>query len=116
MRVIGSQDMSTRCSGLVGTPAWVGAGIVAAMLSVAPELRLSGGQFVSSRELRTIVPPLRFAVDGGACEGSQRAHSSTIDGDSRRGQLSAGRLIHEGHELVGKAGHGAADADAADVG
>ena len=31
-------------------------------------------------------------------------------------RLRAGRLVHERHELVGEAGHGAADADAADVG
>ena len=30
--------------------------------------------------------------------------------------LRARRLVHERHELVGEAGHGAADADAADVG
>src|ERR1700684_4436508 len=60
--------------------------------------------------------PLGFLVHGGICEaaeGADHASVGTHDGSRDHG---SGRLIHEGHEFIREARHGAADTDAADVG
>src|ERR1700736_3099103 len=60
--------------------------------------------------------PLGFFVDRVLGYRAQRANSASINSDCGAGHVTTGRFVHEGHELVGEAGHGAADADAADVG
>ena len=62
------------------------------------------------------MPPFRLFVVRVVCELPQATDGSAVHGDGRGGKLRAGRLLHKGHELVGKAGHGATDADAAHVG
>src|SRR5271166_3543515 len=71
---------------------------------------VAGGQF-SPR-----MPPLRFLVDGRLGHGAQRTDCAAISTCHSRGNLRTGRFVHEWHELVREARHGAADADAADVG
>src|SRR5262252_9823897 len=47
---------------------------------------------------------------------TERPDDGAVDAARGRRHSAPRRFVHEGHELVGKAGHGAADADAADVG
>src|SRR5271166_6580734 len=114
MRVIGSQDISTSLRVPVGATR-SGAVTVAidALLSLRQRI---GGGVVSGRQLRTWMPPFRFLVNRCVGEAAQRTDHPAIEADGRGGQLGAGWLVHEGHELVGETGHGAANADAADVG
>src|SRR5277367_2122724 len=61
------------------------------------------------------MPPFRFFVYRGVGEGAQRSNSLAVNADARGGDLRSRRFIHKRHELVRKARHGAADANAADV-
>src|SRR5271156_89098 len=118
MRVIGSQFISTRFFDLLGT-SLVGAVIVLIDRSLCFVLRqwasirswmVAGGQF-SAR-----MTPLWFLVDGGLGHVAQGANGAAVGADGCAGNLCTRRLIHKGHEFVGETGHGAADADAANVG
>ena len=60
--------------------------------------------------------PARLLVDRRHREVAQRPDHGAGRGSDGRRDLSARRLVHEGHELVREAGHRAADADAANVG
>src|SRR6516164_5725476 len=60
--------------------------------------------------------PLWLFVQSALCKGAQRSHHAAIDADLGGRELGAGRLVHERHELVRKARHGATDANAPDVG
>src|SRR3954453_22806712 len=60
--------------------------------------------------------PLRLFVDRIVGDFPQAADELAIFANARRGDTRAGGLIHERHELVREARHGAADADAAHVG
>src|ERR1700733_7667237 len=82
--------------------------------TIVPLLIRSGD--VAGGELISGVPPLRLLIDRVTGDGTQRANSSPIYSYGVRGHVGAGRLVHERHEFIGEAGHGAADADAADVG
>src|SRR5499427_6665399 len=62
------------------------------------------------------MPPLGFPVDGGVGEGAERTDRFSVGADGPGREFCARRLVHEGHELVGEAWHGAADTDAANVG
>ena len=80
-----------------------------------PLVEAHGGR-ISGRQCGPAMAPFGFFVDCVIRYPSQRV-------DARRPRVediveTAGSrgLIHEGHEFVGKAGHRAADADAADVG
>ena len=66
-------------------------------------------------ELSAAVPPLGFFVGGVIGDGAQASNHAAIDSRREGRELGAGRLIHEGHELVREAGHGATDADATHV-
>src|SRR3954466_10583902 len=66
-------------------------------------------------ELGTVVTPLRFLVDGDVGDAAHPPDEGPIGLDDHAGETATGWLVHEGHELVREAGHGAADADAADV-
>src|SRR4051794_33103008 len=71
---------------------------------------------VAGGQLTAAVPPLRLPVDRIVGDGAEATDHPAVHANDRRRQDAAGRLVHEGHELVGEAGHGAGDADAADVG
>src|SRR4051794_20746891 len=62
--------------------------------------------------------PLRLRIHGRLRVLAELADGAAVGGDGLGGEFGAGRLVEEGrlHELVGEAGHRAADADAADVG
>src|ERR1044071_2658854 len=111
MRVIGSHAMSTRDS--VPWPA-ARCGCVTVMGSASlvgsPGALRAGGQFAAA------LTPLGLAVERVSRDLAEAAHRVAVGRDRGRGELAAGRLVHERHELVGEAGHRAADADAADVG
>src|SRR5271170_7708513 len=98
IRVIGSQDMFTSCWAICH-------------LKLKP-FRTRYPKISSTSRFA----PLGFAIQGSLREAAQGTHGAAIHDDGGRGQLGAGRLIRERHELVGEARHGAADADAADVG
>ena len=76
---------------------------------------LVGSGLIASREFRTGMPPLRFFVDGMIRHRAKAADGHSVSANRGARKLCARRLVHERHELIGKAGHGAADADAADV-
>src|SRR5690606_13513094 len=61
-----------------------------------------------------LTPP-GFLVDGAAGDVPQAADDRAVQGRRRRRDLAARRFVHERHELVREARHGAPDADAADV-
>src|SRR5271154_2873602 len=113
MRVIGSQFISTRFPFLPGA-SLVGAVIV--LISIAPLDSLVASGVVSRGQFRAGMAPFRFFVDGRLGHAAQGANGAAIGADRGARYLCARRLIHEGHEFVGEAGHGTAYADAADVG
>src|SRR5689334_19794669 len=107
IRVIGSQAMST----ILPASGWTSSRrAIGALLSVAPAGLVAGGQAVLG------VPPLRLLVHRAVGDPAQAADQLAVARGQRGGQAAAGRRVHERHELVGEAGHRAADADAADVG
>src|SRR5947208_3316902 len=113
IRVIGSQDISTRWRPSVG--AWRRGAVTVLIGSLlASGLAVRRG-VVAGGEPRAAVAPLRLLVDGVVGDRPQGADDPTVEPDQARGEQAAGRLVHEGHELVGEAGHGAGDADAAHV-
>src|SRR5581483_352682 len=71
---------------------------------------------VAGRDLATLLAPARFLVLRLGRDAPQGPDDPAVEAAGGGGDLGAGRLVHEGHELVGEARHGAADADAADVG
>src|ERR1051326_1461333 len=97
IRVIGSQAISTRSE---RPPAAVIA---------SPRLLEAG------RELRTLVPPRRLLVHRLGGEAAQGPDHRAVHAARGGRDPGAGRLVHERHELVREAGHGAGDADAAHV-
>ncbi len=70
---------------------------------------------VTSRQLRPVVPPLRFFVDSGVGDTAQLSNRGSVQSDRTRRDLRARRFVHERHELVWKSRHRAPDADAAHV-
>src|SRR4051812_22948762 len=104
--VIGSQDMSTSlpASGLTRSRT-----AIRALLSVPPPGLVARGELVA------VVAPGRLLVDRRVRDPAQLADHAPVAAGEHRGHAGAGRLVHERHELVGEAGHRAADADAADV-
>src|SRR5438093_1470547 len=74
-----------------------------------------GRGMIAGAELVAAAAPPGLLVDRGLGEAAQSADHAAVDPDGVGGQFGAGRLVHEGHELVGEAGHGAADTDAAHV-
>src|SRR5581483_916446 len=72
-------------------------------------------RMVPGGQSRAGVPPFWLFVAGLVGEVSQPANHAAVDSHTTRRNARAGWLVHEGHKLVGKAGHGAGDADAADV-
>src|SRR5215471_12912249 len=101
MRVTGSQFISTS-----RRSSWEVAIVVSSTLPA---------RVVAARELRPVVMPPGLAVDAPIGEATQRADEHPVGLEQHRRQRTARRLIHERHELVREARHGACDADAADV-
>src|SRR5262245_43533155 len=102
IRVTGSKFISTSLPGLLL--------VAVAMVFSLPARTISGG------ELGAVPAPLGLAVERVEGELSQSGDDGAVEPAGHRGDSRSGRLVHERHELVGEAGHRAADADAADVG
>src|SRR6476659_10209263 len=107
MRVTGSHDIST-------TSVSVEDVLRGSVMVIA--IRSSPGLLEAGLELAAPGAPARFLVEGGLGQAAQPLDRDPVDGAALRRELRAGWLVHERHELVGEAGHRAADADAADVG
>src|ERR1700685_4313767 len=80
-----------------------------AVTATSPALLIAG------QELVALAPPLGLLVKGPGREAPERSDDRAVERARRRGDLGSRWLVHEGHELVGEAGHRARDADAADV-
>src|SRR6266436_218818 len=82
----------------------------ASVVIVSPRLLVAGAEFGA------LNPPLRFLVQRLGGESAQAAYYRAVHAAGGRRHRRARRLVHERHELVREAGHGAGDADAAHVG
>src|ERR1700733_12078766 len=71
---------------------------------------------VSRGQLRPRMPPLGFLVKCVFGDRPQPAHHPSISARHVAGYARARRLIHERHELVGKSGHRATDANSPHIG
>src|SRR3984957_1190536 len=113
IRVIGSQFISTRFRDFVGvsllTPAIVLIFLGSFRILVRPRV-------IARSEFRAWVSPLRLFVYGGIGHGTQCPDRAAIYANRSGGNTRAGRLVHEGHELVRETRHGATNTDSADVG
>src|SRR3954454_12930301 len=104
--VIGSQDMSTTWP----ASGWMRSRV--AMIS-SPLASCAPARCVARGQLLARVTPLGLLVDRLVGDPAQPADDGPVDPGDRGRDRAAGRLVHERHELVGEAGHRAADADAA---
>src|SRR5215468_2451228 len=104
--VIGSQVISVSSAPAVLSVELISGAVVMA----SPRLLVSGAEFGA------LHAPLRFLVRRLGGETAQAADDRAVHAARGRGHGRARRLVHERHELVGEAGHGAGDADAAHVG
>src|SRR5262245_54504075 len=113
IRVIGSQDISTSFRSPLGASrfGWV----AVAIGSLLPGAGSVGRGMVTGGQLGSALPPLRLPVERRVGEAAEPPDQLAVHPDEARGEDAAGGLVHEGHELVGEARHGAADADPADV-
>src|SRR5690606_19853561 len=71
---------------------------------------------IPAGQLGAVVVPLRFLVGRPVGDRAQPAYQRAVAGGERAGEGAARGLVHERHELVREPGHGAGDADPADVG
>src|SRR5580698_8346186 len=99
IRVIGFQDISTRSSPLV-----------AVAMALPPDLLVAGGQFLARGA------PLGLVVESVQGDLAQPPDGVAVEPAGHGRDPGPGRFVHEGHDLVGEPRHGAADADAADIG
>src|SRR6185503_7381751 len=113
MRVIGSQFISTSLRDLPVVPVRSTGAVV--VIAIAP-LASVGPGLISGGQLGPGMAPLRFLVQRGVGDGAECTNRLAVDADAGGGDLGSRRLVHEGHELVGEARHGAPYADAAHVG
>src|SRR5204863_4128252 len=104
--VIGSQAISTRS---VDRPAVCAGRSWVAVMSASPTLAVAGQQ------VGALLAPLRLLVGGMEGDVAQAAHDGAVHDRRAGGHPRPGRLVHERHELVREAGHGAGDADATHV-
>src|SRR5215813_2115043 len=82
-------------------------------LTVCPTLICSWP--IAGGETRPRMSPARFLVDSIVGDAAQPADQSAVDADRASRKCRARRFFHERHELVRESGHGAGDANAADV-
>src|SRR3981081_3113176 len=115
IRVMGSKAKSTSSRGFsagrlssAGRLIWRTMSILGVTLG-PPRLGTAGQHW-------TVVAPLGFFVGAPVRDGAHGPDEGSVDAHDPGGQRRAGRLVHERHELVRKAGHCAGNADAADVG
>src|SRR3990170_272374 len=107
MRVIGSQDISTR---------FLASGLTSSRIATYLPLPLvRPTRVVAGRELLLVVAPLGLFVDRRVGYAAQLPDHVPVGLAEGRRERAARRLVHERHELVREARHRAADADAADV-
>src|SRR5947208_9219037 len=109
IRLMGSQFISTMFVGRSSTRSRGSTRVAMSSSLLLPPRPVAG------RELGALVAPLGLLVHRVVGDAAQRAYHPTVRSTGRRGNLAARRLVHKRHELVGEAGHGAGDADAADV-
>src|SRR6476620_4615954 len=103
IRVIGSHAISTTSPDCFAV-------VVMSVRPPSPGLGVAGLQHVPRGA------PLRLLVDRAHRDAAQPADDRAVHRAGAGRDLAAGRLVHERHELVREARHGARDADAADVG
>src|SRR6201997_1111706 len=117
IRVIGSHAISTSWPG--SRFAWDGSGMIVVIelcsLSSADAASRLPGAACARREFVALVSPLGLFVHGACGDTAQVADQRAIQSRRGGGNLAARWLVHEWHELVREPGHGAPDADAADV-
>src|SRR5689334_10178798 len=85
-------------------------------LAVVIESAPSPVGLVAGQQLVALGAPFRLLVHRLHGEAAQCPDDRAVHAAGRGGHLRPGRLVHERHELVREAGHGAGDADAAHVG
>src|ERR1700722_3024079 len=102
IRVIGSQAISTK-------PSLSGENFFVAIV-LPPDL------FVTGRQLTAWCAPLRLIIERVGGDLAQPPDGPAVQAAGQGRDTGAGRFIHERHEFVGEARHGATDADAADIG
>src|SRR5580692_1406198 len=106
IRVIGSQVISVSS----GPPAAsVDSPYSSEVIVCSPRLLVAGAKF------RALDAPLRFLVQRLRGKAAEAADNRAVHAAGGRRYRRARRLVHERHELVREAGHGAGDADAAHV-
>src|ERR1700678_1665177 len=102
IRVIGSHAISTRpFSSSVN---------FLTTIALPPDLLVAGGQ-VAARGA-----PFRFVVQCVRRDPTEPPDRIAVQAAGQGRDAGPGRFVHERHKLVGEAGHGAPDADAAHVG
>src|SRR5712675_2768200 len=82
----------------------------ASVVIASPRLLVAGAEFGA------LHAPLRFLVQGAGGIAAEAAYHRAVHTARGRRHRRARRLVHERHELVREAGHGAGNADAAHVG
>src|SRR6516164_8845410 len=103
--VMGSQVISvSSASAALSVALFSGAVVIA-----SPRLLMAGTEF------RALHAPTRFLVRRTRGEAAQGTDDRAIHSAGRGRYARTRRLVHERHELVGEARHGAGDADAAHV-
>src|SRR5216683_3201094 len=112
IRVIGSQAISTKP---VSSAVVMGRPLFLAAARGTARLRGSPGLLEARQELVAPLAPLGLLVGGLGGEAAKSADHGAVHHAGRRGDLRSRRLVHERHELVREARHGARDADAAHV-
>src|SRR5277367_3110273 len=110
IRVIGSQFISTRLRFFWGT-----SGRVSGNVAMAFSFRLVGRWTIASGQFRPAVPPSRFFVQRGIGNAAHGSDETAIGANHVRRKLCSWWLVHKRHELVGKAWHGASDADSSHI-
>src|ERR1039457_744517 len=121
MRVMGSQFISrTSVSSAVVMPLPLGTSVALwpgrpAPVAVTRYCR-SPGLLIAREKVASLFPPLRLFVGGLSGEAAEGADHGAVQGARGRGHLGTRGLVHERHELVREARHGAGDADPAHVG
>src|SRR6202000_2336100 len=99
IRVIGSQFISTTLGSCV-----------VVMADPSPS---SPGLLVAGQQFGALLAPLGLLVRGSVGEPAQGPDHGPVHAAGRGRDLRSRRLVHERHELVREAGHGAGDAEAA---
>src|ERR1051326_86259 len=110
IRVIGSQFISTRL--FFPVVRRVRSSVTVAILSVLSAVFRG---LVSGDQLVGLAPPLGLTIGARIGNGPQSSDHHSVRFRRYGGDARARRFIHEWHELVGKAWHGAGDANAANV-